>query len=1075
MGAFSHQRISMDRVVADINPDRRHGVDRMARVGFGFRGPDGPGFNPPGIRCERAELRGPLGQLPLSLTVEMDSRDAAAGAELEAEYLVEVLDPSLVTQLLDSFTVLLDDALAEPEKRLAHLTILSAGDAAWLRSVTHGDDFEAAAATLGDLVAEQAARTPGQAAVIYEGRHYTYRDIDEAANRFAHWLIEQGIGRGHRVAVLLDKSPDLVITALGILKAGAVYTPVDPEYPAERIDYILSDCAAALVLRERVTGLDDYPAHRPHVPVQPADTAYLIYTSGSTGLPKGVAVPHAPASEYFRWFGDEYRVSSHDRLLQVASPSFDVSIGEILGTLICGARLVIPRPDGLRDIGYLTDLLQREGITSMHFVPSLLGLFLSLPGVAQWRTLRRVPIGGEALPGELADKFHATFDALLHNFYGPTETVVNANRYPVEGGQGGPTCRWKPKINTTVHLLDASLQPVPVGVIGEIYWWNAFGPRLSSAPCADCGTVRRRPVPGGRAVVPHRRPGAAQRRGRHRVHRARGRAGENRRFRIELGEVAAAISVDPSVGQAVVLASDLPSLGKSLIAYVTPAPEDSVDVERIRSRVAAALPEYMTPAAYVVVDEIPITANGKIDRSALPEPTIAPVTEYREPAGDTERVIAGLFERLLERGPIGADDSFFALGGHSLVATRLVAAIRAQLNVDINVREVFESGTVAGLADIVDRRARGENLTTRPALVAVSDEGPRQLSASQLRSWFAYRVEGPNRVSNIPFAAEITGAVDVEALQTAVRDVVERHEVLRSTYREIDGVPMQIVNEAVDLPVRHAVGDGPEWVAERLVDERHYRFELESELPVRAAVFSTPDDTHVLSLVVHHIAADHWSAGVLLSDLLTAYRARAGGHAPGWAPLAVQYRDYAAWQAELLAPDGHIVTDADGVLEDHARRAPRGGGPRARRAAARGTQRGREARSSSSIAARTRAKLAALSRELGVTEFMLLQAAVAVVLHKTGAGADIPLGTPVAGRSESALDQLVGFFINIVVLRNDLSGDPTLREVLAPGPRYRAGRPTRTRICRSIGWSMRSTADAVVGAQSAVLGCRACA
>ena len=609
---------------------------------------------------------------------------------------------------------------------------------------------------------------------------------------------------------------------------------------------------------------------------------------------------------------------------------------------------------------------------------------------------------------------------------------MNATRYPVEGRQGSRTVPiGKPKINTTVHLLDASLQPVPVGVIGEIY---IGGTHLAH------GYHRRPALTAERFVAdPFRAGGRLYRTGdlaRRNVEgdiEFIGRADEQvkiRGFRIELGEVAAAISVDPSVGQAVVLASDLPSLGKSLIAYVTPAPGDSVDVERIRSRVAAALPEYMTPAAYVVVDEIPITANGKIDRSALPEPTFAPVTEYREPAGETERVIAGLFERLLERGPIGADDSFFALGGHSLVATRLVAAIRAQLDVDINVREVFESGTVAGLADIVDRRARGENLTTRPALVAVSDEGPRQLSASQLRSWFAYRVEGPNRVNNIPFAAEITGAVDVEALQTAVRDVVERHEILRSTYREIDGVPMQIVNEAVDLPVRHAVGDGPEWVAERLVDERHYCFELETELPIRAAVFSTPDDTHVLSLVVHHIAADHWSAGVLLSDLLTAYRARAGGHAPGWAPLAVQYRDYAAWQAELLAPDGHIVTDQTEYWKTTLAGLPEEAGlePDVQRPAALS---GAGSAIDFEIGAPTRAKLAALSRELGVTEFMLLQAAVAVVLHKTGAGADIPLGTPVAGRSESALDQLVGFFINIVVLRNDLSGDPTLREVLA--------------------------------------------
>ncbi len=368
--------------------------------------------------------------------------------------------------------------------------------------------------------------------------------------------------------MLIDKSPELVITALGILKAGAVYLPVDPTYPEDRLTFILADADAKLVLREPVMGLESYPAADPARdelvrPLSPDNTAYLIYTSGSTGLPKGVPVPHAPIAEYFVWFGDEYRVDETDRLLQVASPSFDVSIGEIFGTLICGARLVIPRPDGLRDIGYLTELLRREGITSMHFVPSLLGLFLSLPGVNQWRTLRRVPIGGEPLPGEIADKFHATFDALLYNFYGPTETVVNATSYPVEGAQGTRVVPiGRPKINTQVHLLDDALQPVPVGVIGEIY---IGGTHVARGYHRRPGLTAERFVadpftPGGRLY----RSGDLARRNADGDIEFVGRAEEQvkiRGFRIELGEVAAAISVDPSVGQAVVVAADLPHLG----------------------------------------------------------------------------------------------------------------------------------------------------------------------------------------------------------------------------------------------------------------------------------------------------------------------------------------------------------------------------------------------------------------------------------------------------------------------------------------------------------------------------------
>ncbi|MGH3553566.1 MAG: non-ribosomal peptide synthetase, partial [Mycobacterium sp.] len=471
-GAFAHQRVNLDTLVRESNPDRRHGAERMTRLSFGFREPDGGGFCPPGVRCRRGELRGQFTQLPLSFMVEPAGGD---GALVEAEYLVEVLDAPLVQQLLDSYTVLLDSALADPDTELAALTLLSDADVDWLRSASAGEEFSTPASTLPALVTERAELSPDAVAVVYEGRQYSYREINEEANRLAHWLIEQGIGAEDIVAVLLDKSPELVITALGVLKAGAVYLPVDPTYPEDRLSFILDDAEAKLVLREPVTDLTHYSSANPSPgelvrPVRPENTAYLIYTSGSTGLPKGVPVPHTPIAEYFVWFVDAYQVDDTDRLLQVASPGFDVSIAEIFGTLICGARLVIPRPDGLRDIGYLTDLLYREGITSMHFVPSLLGLFLSLPGVNQWRTLRRVPVGGEALPGEIADKFHATFDAALYNFYGPTETVVNSTSYPVEGTQGTRIVPiGRPKINTQVHLLDDALQPVPVGVIGEIY------------------------------------------------------------------------------------------------------------------------------------------------------------------------------------------------------------------------------------------------------------------------------------------------------------------------------------------------------------------------------------------------------------------------------------------------------------------------------------------------------------------------------------------------------------------------------------------------------------------------------
>ncbi|ORA54301.1 non-ribosomal peptide synthetase [Mycolicibacterium chubuense] len=1031
IGAFAHQRVALDRMVRDLNPDRRHGTERMTRVSFGLRGPDRHGFTPPGVTCERAELRSHLTNLPLGIMAEFDT----TGALVELEHLVEIIDPRLAQQLLDHFTVLLDGALSAPDTPLSRLPLLTDADRTRLTAMSHGPTFDTAPATIVDLIETQVRTTPDTTAVVYEGRHHSYREINEAANRVAHRLIADGVGAQDRVAVLLDKSPELVVTALGVLKAGAVYVPIDPTYPTDRLDFILGDCDPKVVLREPLTALDDVPAHDPTDadrvrPLRPANTAYLIYTSGSTGLPKGVPVPHRPVAEYFVWFKGDYRVDADDRLLQVASPSFDVSIAEVFGTLACGARLVIHRPDGLRDIGYLTDLLHTEGITAMHFVPSLLALFLSLPGVSQWRTLQRVPIGGEALPGEVADKFHATFDALLHNFYGPTETVINASRYRVEGRQGTRIVPiGTPKINTQMHLLDDALQPVPIGSIGEIY--------IGGGHVAD-GYHRRPALTAERFVADPNTCGARMYRTGDLARRNAdgdlefvGRADEQvkiRGFRIELGDVAAAITVDPSVGQAVVVVSDLPTLGKSLVAYLTPADGDDVALERVTARVAAALPEYMIPAAYVVVGEIPITSHGKIDRAALPAPEVGPRNTFRAPGPGTERLLADLYADLLDQDRVGADDSFFDLGGHSLLATKLVAEVRARFGVEVAVRDVFERGTVAALAAHLDSLAGGSHPSARPPLVPRGQDGPAPLSSSQLRSWFGYRIEGPSPVSNIPFAARLTGPCDVDAFVAAIRDVVDRHAVLRTTYREIDGVPHQIVGDVDDLPVRRARGTGEDWLQTELDRERRYAFDLEREWPLRAAVFGVDGD-HVLSLVIHHIAGDHWSGGILFTDLVTAYRARCAGQRPAWVPLTVQYTDYAAWQAELLREETGVVGPQRDHWVEKLRGAPAEAGlpldfPRPR------IPRGDGDAVEFTIDGPTRHAMATLCRDLGITEFMFLQAAVAVVLHKAGGGRDIPLGTPVAGRSDAALEHLVGFFVNFVVLRNDLRGDPTVRELL---------------------------------------------
>jgi mycobactin peptide synthetase MbtE len=621
------------RTRAEFDQDRRYGgPEQLARLSFGFRS-HADGFCPDGVSCERMTLRGRRARLPLAVSVE----PAADGALLEAEYLVDVLDRPLVAQLLAHLERLLESALQEPDSPIWALDMLGP-DSARLCRVSMGEVVDGPPTTLGEIVERQVEATPDAIAVTYEHQRYTYSELNEQANRFAHWLIHQGVGTEDRVAVILDRSPQLVITALGIAKAGAVYLPIDPDYPADRIDGILADAAPKLVLRHAIDSLDGCPATNPTDtdrvrPLRPDNLAYVIYTSGSTGTPKGVPLSHAPVAEYLAWFGRDYQPDGRETVLQLASTSFDASIEEMFGTLGHGARLVIPRRERLRDVGYLTDLLEREQVTAMHVVPSVLGLFLSWPGVSQWRTLRRIPVGGEPLPGELADKFHATFDALLHNFYGPTETAIAATRYRVLGRQGNRTVPiGSPKLNTTVHLMDNMLQPVPVGAVGEIY---IGGTCLARGYLGRPGLTAERfvadPFHTGRRLY---RTGDLARRNADGDLEFVGRADEQvkvRGYRIELGEVAAAASVDPSVGQCVVVVRELPTTGRSLVAYMTPATDcATVDVDRVRARVAAALPEYMTPAAYVVLDEMPITTHGKFDRDALPLPLSA---ERRRVAG----------------------------------------------------------------------------------------------------------------------------------------------------------------------------------------------------------------------------------------------------------------------------------------------------------------------------------------------------------------------------------------------------------------------------------------------------------
>ncbi|MGV9837907.1 amino acid adenylation domain-containing protein [Nocardia niigatensis] len=1070
LDAFAHQAVGIDRVVREVNPERvagRDGMDQLVRLGFSVR-KSADGFALDGVTSAQLdELGAPTAQVPLVLAVVTES---AHGAVLEAEYQVDVLHRALVQRMLEHYARLLDRALSTPGSRLADLDMLGGDDRLAILEQSRGADVPADPATMVDLFEAGVAARPETLALVSDDLELTYAELNRRANRLAHWLIREGVGSEDIVALRMSNSVEFIVAVYGVLKAGAAYLPIDPAYPDDRIDYLIADAGPRLVLgrveldaaEEAAAGLPDRdPTDADRVrPLLPANLAYVIYTSGSTGRPKGVPVSHAAIAEHVVGFTAEWGMTAEDRLLQSSSVSFDASLLDIFVTLALGARLIVPKPDAFRDIRYVADLITRRGVTVLHMVPSMLGTFLLLPEVSEWRALRHVPVGGEALPGEVADRFAAVLDAELRNHYGPTEAVVCATHQPVTGPQGtGIVPIGVPNQNVHAYVLDEALQLVPAGVVGEIYLGGAQLARgyLGRAALTASRFVADPFTSGARLY----RTGDLARRNEFGELDFVGRADEQvkvRGFRIELGEVESALAAHPSVGHCVVIVAEDPAVGAQLAAYLVPVAGATVDVEQVRAHGAAALPEYMVPSAFAVIDAIPLTVNGKLDKRALPAPSPAIERVHRAPATATERRLCGIYTRLFGIAVSGADDSFFELGGHSLLAARLVAQIRAEFGVELDVRMVFDTPTPAGLAaglvarfrdefgidldamdDDADTAESGETVTAttlsgRPAVTARQRPDRLPLSYSQLAMWFQYRMEGPSAVGNLPFAVRFDGGLDIAALRAALSDVVARHEALRTGFGVQDGVPYQVVRAAGEVELEVTGLDAAE-LADELAEIGRYPFTVESEPLLRARLLVLDPGTHVLSLLVHHIVADHTSLGILLEDLVTAYRARVeGGTAPAWPPLIVQYPDYVLWQHDAFGPAADGAPGAFGRAQLDYWRTALAGVPdqidvahdRARPAVL--GKRGVVAAFAAPAALRT--GLSALAEACGATEFMVYAAAVATLLHKLGGGADITLGTPVASRVDAATAPLAGLFANMAVLRNDLSGAPTLRETV---------------------------------------------
>ncbi|WP_438445411.1 amino acid adenylation domain-containing protein [Gorillibacterium sp. sgz5001074] len=943
-------------------------------------------------------------------------------------------------------------AEAEPSRPVGQLELLSSAERFRVLAEWNRTEQELPGAPVTRLFELAAARNPEAVALFFRERAVTYKELNEQANRLAYLLRKQGVGEEQMVALALPRSPELIAAMLAVLKCGAAYLPLDPDYPPDRIAYMLEDARPACIMASSGTAGEIPALHAAGVPVFLLDDpgllqsleeldgsanlvlrenglhpAYVLYTSGSTGRPKGVMVTRNGLANFLAAMQEQVPLGAGDRLLAVTTVAFDISGLEIYLPLLTGSCFVLAEKEALLDPQQLAGMLRRYRITVMQATPAL---WYSL-AAHEPDSLRglRVLVGGEALPGHLTETLHG-LGCRITNLYGPTETTIwstSAELDPDSPGIAAPLIG-KPIRNTRVYVLDGGLQPVPVGAAGDLY---IAGDGLAR------GYLRRPELTAERFVAdPYGPPGS-------RMYRtgdtARwleggsldyiGRSDQQvklRGYRIEPGEIEAVLARHPQVTRAAVMVREDEPGEKRLVGYVassTPAAS-----REYREYLRKLVPEYMVPSAIVVLPDLPLTPNGKLDRKALPAPGLSAGGAGREPRTPQEEILCGLFAEVLGLPRVGIDDSFFELGGHSLSAVRLMSRIRDMLGAEPGIGRLFETPTVAGLTRCLDHAS-----ALRPALVPFERPEGIPLSLTQRRLWFLHLLEGAGPTYNIPLVLRMSGPLNKEALQAALGDVTDRHEILRTLFPSRDGKARQHILEAEQArPRLEVIRAGADDLEQVLREEVRYGFELSSETGFRARLFAVAEEEHVLLLLLHHIAGDGWSLGPLVRDLAAAYRARCDGTEPDLTPLAVQYADYALWQERLLGSEND-PTSLYAVQLEYWRQAL-AGLPEQLDLPVDGVRPGEESSGGDTVNVELppelHGRLEELARKHKVSLFMVIQAALAALLHRLGAGTDIPIGCPVAGRQDDAAGELVGFFVNTLVLRSDLSGQPSFTELL---------------------------------------------
>jgi len=1060
LGAYAHQDLPFERLVEELQPERNLSHNPLFQVMFILQNASTEVLHLPELTLEqlRAEKNTANFDLTLSLT------ETEAGLKGDLEYNTDIFDAARINRMLRHFQVLLEGIVTNPEQRLSKLPLLTANEQHQLLVEWNNNQIDYPQhLCIHQLFEAQVEKTPDAVAVVFESVYLTYQEINQRANQLAHYLQKSGVKSEVLVGICVERSIEMIVGILGILKAGGVYIPLDPAYPQERLVYMLEDAQVPIIITQKEilkkslipnTQIIDIDSEwekiaqnnikNININLAKNNLAYVIYTSGSTGKSKGVMIEHRSlVNAYFAW-EETYQLKKITSHLQMASFSFDVFSGDLVRALCSGGKLVLCPREFLLEPEKLYQLMLAQKVDCAEFVPGVLRNLVQYLEQSQQSLdfMQLLVCASDSWYIQEYEKFHRICGSQtrLINSFGLTEATIDSTYFEtktINSSVDKLVPIGKPFANTQIYILDQYQQLLPVGLIGEIYIGGAslargyqnrsdltaskFIPNHFSDQTGgflyqtgDLGTW----LPDGNIELIGRIDNQVKLRG----------------FRIELGEIEAIISQYPVVRETVVVVRKDSVDSQQIVAYVVPQKQQTLTIDELRNFLESKLPKYMVPAAFVILKALPLTPNGKVDRKALPIPELGQVSSSNIVPASTpiENLLAGIWREVLGIEKVGIENNFFELGGHSLLATRVISQVRRVFQVELPLRYLFEKPTIAGLAKEIDNVIKADLKIQLPTIKRASRLGNIPLSYAQQRLWYLDQLQANNSAYNIFEALHLTGSLNISALEQSLNEVIRRHENLRTNFIVENGQPVQVIHPSVNLnlPIVNLTSlseaEREETVQKLINQEAQKPFQLNTSQLLRVTLVHLAETEYILLVTMHHIISDAWSIDILIQELISLYKTFSESKKPLLPELSIQYADFAIWQKQWL--QGEVLERLTSYWKKQLQNLPT---LKLTTDYSRPVTPTYQGSIQFSILSPTVSQaIKSLSNQQGVTLFMTLQTAFVTLMHYYTKQDDIVIGTDVANRNQGETEGLIGFFVNQLVLRTSITNNPTFSDLL---------------------------------------------